>query len=376
MKKKILKKSIIVALLASLCVAPFASCANGNGATLSVGAGLSTTNSSTDPAIKAPKYYEMPNDFRLVAYGTPPSVYVEKDDETGKWGGRQYEYNTQENWQILRDCGFTYAQPIYYETEESQRLLTFQNAEAVNQANPDKEPIKVLLSNYDNDDFSLAEIIKIGGTYAETMARIREKEEGLKNRYDSYIASFTIAGIIIVLINIIGGLCIGCLVNQMPIADAVSKYTVLTIGDGLASQLPSLLMSIAAGIVMTRASAGNDSLGGDLTNQIMSKPTSLFFAALFLGLITVTSPITGLPFLPFLIFTIVLAVAGYSVLVTADVQSQLGQLESVKQNMQDLVNPNKMYERLGVDVLSLPILSKKVNCLLKLLHFVKGLQTN
>jgi len=141
----------------------------------------------------------------------------------------------------------------------------------------------------------------------------------------------------------------------MPIGDAVSKYTVLTIGDGLASQLPSLLMSIAAGIVMTRASAGKNSLGGDLTQQIMAKPYSLFFAAVFLGLITVTSPITGLPFLPFLIFTVILAIAGFSVLVNADVQSQLGQLESVRQNMQDLVNPNKMYERLGVDVLSLQV---------------------
>ena len=170
-----------------------------------------------------------------------------------------------------------------------------------------------------------------------------------------FVKGDTIAGIIIVLINIIGGLCMGCLVNHMPIADAVNRYTVLTIGDGLASQLPSLLMSVAAGIVMTRASAGNDSLGGDLTAQIMSKPFSLFFAALFLGLITITSPITGLPFLPFLIFTIVLVVAGFSVLVNADVQSQLGQLESVRQNMQDLVNPNKMYERLGVDVLSLQV---------------------
>ena len=124
----------------------------------------------------------------------------------------------------------------------------------------------------------------------------------------------TIAGIIIVIVNIVGGLCVGMGMNQMQLGDAVSKYTVLTIGDGLSSQLPSLLMSISAGIVMTRASAGNASLGGDLTNQIMSKPYSLFFAALFLGLITVTSPITGLPFLPFLIFTIVLAVAGFSVL--------------------------------------------------------------
>ena len=205
---------------------------------------------------------------------------------------------------------------------------------------------------------------------ADFNAGLISPEEAVKKREDlqresslfgsmdgsmKFVKGDTIAGIIIVLINIIGGLCIGCLMNQMPIADAVSKYTVLTIGDGLASQLPSLLMSIAAGIVMTRASAGNTSLGGDLTNQIMAKPYSLFFAALFLGLITVTCPITGLPFFPFLVFTVILAIAGFSVLVNADVQSQLGQLESVRQNMQDLVNPNKMYERLGVDVLSLQV---------------------
>ena len=170
-----------------------------------------------------------------------------------------------------------------------------------------------------------------------------------------FVKGDTIAGIIIVLINIIGGLTIGCLIEQMPVADAVQKYTVLTIGDGLASQLPSLLMSIAAGIVMTRASAGNMSLGGDLTSQILAKPQSLFFASGFLLLITLSCPITGLPFFPFLVFTLGLAAAGFSVLVTKDVQSQLGQLESVRQNMQDLVNPNKMYERLGVDVLSLQV---------------------
>ncbi len=170
-----------------------------------------------------------------------------------------------------------------------------------------------------------------------------------------FVKGDTIAGIIIVLINIIGGLCVGCLMNNMPIADALSKYTVLTIGDGLASQLPSLLMSIAAGIVMTRASAGNASLGSELTAQIMSKPYSLFFASVFLGLITITSPITGLPWAPFLLFTVILAFAGFSVLINADVQAQMGQLESVRQNMQDLVNPNKMYERLGVDVLSLQV---------------------
>ncbi len=175
-----------------------------------------------------------------------------------------------------------------------------------------------------------------------------------------FVKGDTIAGIIIVLINIIGGLCVGCIMNQMAIGDAVSKYTVLTIGDGLASQVPSLLMSIAAGIFMTRASAASPSLGTDVTAQITSKPYALFFAAAFLVLLGITghTPFwqgTGLPPLPFFIFAVALFVAGFQVLINADVQSQLGQLENVRQNMQDLVNPNRMYERLGVDILSLQV---------------------
>lgn len=170
-----------------------------------------------------------------------------------------------------------------------------------------------------------------------------------------FVKGDTIAGIIIVIINIVGGLAIGVLQNGMPAADAVQKYTILTVGDGLAAQVPSLLMAISAGIVMTRSSATGASLGSDLSNQILNKPYSLAFACLFLGLIVVTSPVTGLPPLPFIIFIAVIAIAGFSVIVNQDVQSQLGQLENVRQNMQDLVNPNRMYERLGVDVLSLQV---------------------
>lgn len=205
---------------------------------------------------------------------------------------------------------------------------------------------------------------------ADFNAGLISPEEAVKKREDlqresnlfgsmdgamKFVKGDTIAGIIIVIINIIGGLCIGALMNGMPVADAISKYTVLTIGDGLASQVPSLLMSIAAGIIMTRSSAASSSLGSDLTDQIMSKPYSLFFSGAFLGLIAITGHWTGLPWLPFTFFTIVIFIAGFSVLVNADVQSQLGQLESVRQNMQDLVNPNRMYERLGVDVLSLQV---------------------
>ncbi len=205
---------------------------------------------------------------------------------------------------------------------------------------------------------------------ADFNAGLISPEEAVKKREDlqresslfgsmdgamKFVKGDTMAGIIITIINIVGGLIIGCLMNGLAPAEAVSKYTILTIGDGLCAQVPSLLMSIAAGIVMTRASADASSLGSDLTAQIMSKPYSLFFAAAFLFLITITCPITGLPFFPFLLFSIGLTVAGFSVLINADVQSQLGQLENVRQNMQDLVNPNKMYERLGVDVLSLQV---------------------
>ncbi len=170
-----------------------------------------------------------------------------------------------------------------------------------------------------------------------------------------FVKGDTMAGIIIVIINIIGGLCIGILQQGLPAADAVSKYTVLTIGDGLSSQVPSLLMAISAGIVMTRASAASPSLATDVAGQILSKPMSLFCAVGFLLLIAATSHWTGLPWFPFTVFAVIITIAAFSVLVNQDVQAQLGQLENVKQNMQDLVNPNKMYERLGVDVLSLQV---------------------
>lgn len=170
-----------------------------------------------------------------------------------------------------------------------------------------------------------------------------------------FVKGDTIAGIIIVIVNIIGGLCIGVLMNGMPAADAVAKYTILTIGDGLSAQVPSLLMAISAGIVMTRSSAASGSLGQDLSAQILAKPQSLFFACAFLIFIAATSSITGLPWWPFVLFTVIIIIASFSVMVNQDVQAQLGQLDAVKQNMQDLVNPNKMYERLGVDVLSLQV---------------------
>lgn len=170
-----------------------------------------------------------------------------------------------------------------------------------------------------------------------------------------FVKGDTIAGILIAIINMLGGLAVGMLMNGLPLEEAVNKYTTLTIGDGLAAQLPSLLMSIACGIIMTRSTSHSSSLAKDLVGQIMNKPYSLVFAALFLLMVTLTCGITGLPWYWFLLFTVILGVGAFSVFVSKDVQSQLGQLENVKQNMQDMVNPNRMYERLGVDILGLQV---------------------
>ena len=205
---------------------------------------------------------------------------------------------------------------------------------------------------------------------ADFNAGLISPEEAIKRREDlqresnlygsmdgamKFVKGDTMAGIIIVIINIVGGLAIGILQNGLQPAEAVHKYTVLTIGDGLAAQLPSLLMAIAAGIVMTRSTASGGSLGGDLQGQILSKPSSLIFTVVFLLLIFATSHWTHLPWYTFLIYAIVIFSAYLVVSVNKDVESQRGQLDAVKKSMSDLTNPNRMYERMGVDVLQLEV---------------------
>ena len=181
MKSKILKKSIIVALLATFCVAPFAP---GSQKALAVSAPTGR-----------PTYYEVPNEFRLVAYGTPPTVDVKEAEGVGQYVGF-HDYNNQQNWQTMKDCGFEFTQAIYYEDSEEDYIRSLQNADAVNAANPEAEPIKVLISNYDfMNPNSLAAITREGGTYAEAMKRIRDREAAIKERYDSFKEYDSFAGI-------------------------------------------------------------------------------------------------------------------------------------------------------------------------------------
>jgi flagellar biosynthesis protein FlhA len=198
----------------------------------------------------------------------------------------------------------------------------------------------------------------IGPDQAKKMREDLQREMSLLGSMDGamkFVKGDSIAGIVIVVINIIGGIAIGVAMKGLPIGEAVNKYTILTIGDGLASQIPALIMSVAIGITLTRTTSVSDSLAKDFFSQFKGKPYGLVFAALFLLFIAATSSITGLAWWPFVIFALVLGGMAFSVFITSDVQQQMGELQEVQENMQQMIDPNRMYERMGVDVLSLQV---------------------
>ncbi len=152
------------------------------------------------------------------------------------------------------------------------------------------------------------------GYIDENEARIRRqnltKEADFYGAMDGaakFIRGDAIAGLIITAINILGGFAIGVAQKNMAISDALSTYTILTIGDGLVSQIPSLLISVAAGFVVTR-SASAEKLDIELGKQIGGKPTAISLAS-FAMLVMAFVP--GFPTIPFLILSFLTAALSF-----------------------------------------------------------------
>jgi len=127
----------------------------------------------------------------------------------------------------------------------------------------------------------------------------RERRQKIEREADFYgamdgaskfVKGDAIAGIIILIINVLGGLIIGVTMKGMSFAEAGQTFSVLTIGDGLVSQIPALLISTAAGIIVTRASSEGN-LGHDITSQITAQPKLLYIVAGTLALLGTFTPI-------------------------------------------------------------------------------------
>lgn len=120
---------------------------------------------------------------------------------------------------------------------------------------------------------------------------------GAMDGASKFVRGDAIAGIIITLINIVGGFVIGVFQKGMPVSEAAKTYTILTIGDGLVSQIPALLISTAAGIIVSRAGSEVD-LGNEITKQVVINPKTLGTAAVIMAVLGI---VPGLPHIPFFI---------------------------------------------------------------------------
>jgi len=141
------------------------------------------------------------------------------------------------------------------------------------------------------------------GLIDEAEARSRRSEisreadfYGAMDGAAKFVRGDVIAGLIITIINIIGGFIIGIVQRDLSVQESLRAYTMLTVGDGLVTQIPALLMSTGAGMIVTRATSESN-LGQDLRDQISNKPGAIVIAAI---MIAVFGLIPGLPRVPFL----------------------------------------------------------------------------
>jgi len=148
------------------------------------------------------------------------------------------------------------------------------------------------------------------GLIGEDVARQRRSDVSQESEFygamdgaSKYVRGDAIAGIMVTIINIVGGLIVGMVQHEMVFADAIKNYTLLAIGDGLVAQIPSLIISVAAGVVVSRV-ANNEDIGGQLISQLFSKPKVINITA---GIIGGMGMIPGMPNFAFLALAALLA---------------------------------------------------------------------
>ena len=193
------------------------------------------------------------------------------------------------------------------------------------------------------------------GLISDDEARTRRQEiareadfYGAMDGASKFVRGDAIAGIIITLINIGAGFIIGVLQKGMPMVQAAQNYTILTVGDGLVGQIPALVISTAAGILVTR-SAGSGDFGSELKEQFIPHPRAIWVVA---GILLVFALIPGMPKIAFLILAALLGAGAYQL------QKNFRQAAAEEQAVaSEQVRPEQIdyQQMLGVDLLELEV---------------------
>lgn len=181
-------------------------------------------------------------------------------------------------------------------------------------------------------------------------ARIAKESEyyGAMDGANKFVKGDAIAGLVITLINILGGLSIGIFQNDMSFAEAAKNYTLLTVGDGLVTQIPALIISTSAGIIVSRAGAESN-LGSEITSQILQQPRAFAIAAfVLLGM----GLVPGLPTAPFITLAIISGGIAYITLQAQKI-SDREEIEQIEQKHSQ--EPEQLHSLPPLDVLGLEI---------------------
>ncbi|MCY9393721.1 flagellar type III secretion system protein FlhA, partial [Bacillus haynesii] len=190
------------------------------------------------------------------------------------------------------------------------------------------------------------------GMVTEQEAKVRREKVareadfyGAMDGASKFVKGDAIAGIIIVLINVLFGIVIGMLQKQMSIQEAASHFTLLSVGDGIVSQLPALLISTATGIVVTRA-ASEGNLGHDITGQLFAYPKLLYVTAGTIFLLGIFTPIGILLTGP---LALLLAIGGYMLSKAGEEKEKVEDILEEEAEVDELKSPESVVHLLDID---------------------------
>ena len=152
----------------------------------------------------------------------------------------------------------------------------------------------------------------IDGVEARRRRRTLQRESQFYGAMDGamkFVKGDVVASLVILVVNILGGLLIGCVMKGMPVVDALKRYGLLTIGDGLVTQIPALVLSTAAGVLVTRVASeeADTPLGDELARQLLGVPKALQVAS---GFVLLLALVPGLPAAPFVVIGAALWLVG------------------------------------------------------------------
>ncbi len=174
---------------------------------------------------------------------------------------------------------------------------------------------------------------------------------GAMDGASKFVKGDAIAAIVIMLINIGGGFVIGMAQRDMSAADSLQTYTLLTVGEGLVSQIPALLISTATGIIVTRA-ASEGNLGQDIVGQLFRNERIFFIVAVVLGLLAI---VPGLPGIPFFSLAAICGFIGYNLQRGVSVPTEEEEAAAAAEAKAEATRPENIVSLLQVDPMELEI---------------------